>query len=216
MGELGTHGVRVGWELAGDEWERLSHVTVLNGRLAGEPASLCLFNIRPLIVAHGTADLIARLARRSIGVPGARGRWDAWRRTGDPEEARSPYWKAMQEGVHPRRLGIFMLDRLDTDRPEALRRKRGGADTVRDGALTYEWQLRDPAPGPAEQVEPRLDAQAKLDALLRVSDADERRLIEALLAEPDLPRTEVYRRNGWDPKDAEAVLKRLRRRHGNN
>lgn len=211
----GPDWFRVGFELAGEEWRRLSHITVFNGRVHGKSASLCFFNVRPLFVYQGDAQQIARLARHSIGVSGARQRWDAWRQDADGDEVRSALWEALEEGIHSRRLGTFILDRVDdtgsrTSRAERSRQVATPADSLlRDHASDFDQD-------PAVQIIERLDAVDALDAVMRLADPDERRLLEALLADPHLRRTEVYRRNGWESAAGEAVFKRLQRRARKN
>jgi RNA polymerase sigma factor (sigma-70 family) len=66
-------------------------------------------------------DALVKQMRLSIGVPGARKRWqEIWERIAakeiDVEELRSAHWEALHEGVPPEAIGTFIVDKLDNRR----------------------------------------------------------------------------------------------------
>ena len=106
---------------------------------------------------------------------------------------------------------FFIVDRLDNRRDREVLESELPND-LRNGLASL------PAPiiGPEDEVASRLDASNELAKLEAVADADEKLLLAALKAawqeDSTISVREVARCHGWDPRDAEAVLKRLRRK----
>lgn len=217
--------LQVGWDLPPDEREQASHITILEGSVGDQPAALVFWNVTPSVIRAATDDRLLEMEDKSIGVVAVRQRWAKGNKTIDPAEIRSALYLADKRGVHPEERGTYIADYV-LPRRRAKSPLHESEVTAADGRAVNFEELRISQVNGAEPEGPESlllakeesrDSEESLSRLYEIADEDERALLDAwkeeFLINPRAKLSDVARRRGWPRDAAEAVRKRLRRKH---
>ncbi|MBI4313082.1 MAG: hypothetical protein HY681_15095 [Chloroflexi bacterium] len=142
------------WAIAGPDWLYAGldlpaselgdcHITILSGLANGQDAFLTFWDMDMDIIRGASPDWLIKKQLNSIGIPGAKGRFRKLIGSeGKPviaEGVRSAFFEARQLGIHPDRLGTWIVDSVEATNRGGLPSRQSGkvvettlAETERD------------------------------------------------------------------------------------
>jgi RNA polymerase sigma factor (sigma-70 family) len=107
----------IGFELLALERDTTTHITVIKGHVEGKPAAFVFWNVDPTIIRveakPEAGDAMLRRMDKSLGIPGARQRWQGLRSKISPSDVASAFYETIREGVHPDQRATTILDKVE-------------------------------------------------------------------------------------------------------